>query len=189
MSQLSEATSSARVPPGASNVEDQCIDYEARQRQRSIVLNVCRLGLLALLLAFWEYGTGRWFDAVWFSSPSLIIADLISWLRGDLLYQLGVTLRETFLGYAFGTFAGIAAGSFLVRFDFLRRLLDPFIMSLNGIPRIAVAPLFIIWFGIGELSKIVLAALMTFFLCFYATLAGLRSVDKVHLDRARHGSE
>ena len=56
-------------------------------------------------------------------------------------------------------------------------MLDPFILALNGIPRIALAPLFIIWFGIGEPSKIVLAGMLSFFLCFYATLSGLRSVD------------
>ena len=64
-------------------------------------------------------------------------------------------------------------------------MLDPFILALNGIPRIALAPLFIIWFGIGEPSKIVLAGMLSFFLCFYATLSGLRSVDPAYLSIAR----
>jgi len=64
-------------------------------------------------------------------------------------------------------------------------MLDPFILALNGIPRIALAPLFIIWFGIGEPSKIVLAGLLSFFLCFYATLSGLRSVEPAYLSIAR----
>ena len=70
-------------------------------------------------------------------------------------------------------------------FAFLGKVLDPFILALNGIPRIALAPLFIIWFGIGEPSKIVLAGMLSFFLCFYATLSGLRSVDPAYISIAR----
>jgi len=73
----------------------------------------------------------------------------------------------------------------LARFVFAGKVLDPFILALNGIPRIALAPLFIIWFGIGEPSKIVLAGMLSFFLCFYATLSGLRSVDPAYISIAR----
>src|SRR3984893_10566004 len=84
-----------------------------------------------------------------------------------------------------GSLRGIATGALLARFVFLGQVLDPFILALNGIPRIALAPLFIIWFGIGEPSKIVLAGMLSFFLCFYATLSGLRSVDPAYLSIAR----
>jgi NitT/TauT family transport system permease protein len=76
-------------------------------------------------------------------------------------------------------------GALLARMEFLGKVLDPFILAANGIPRIALAPLFIIWFGIGEPSKMVLASLLSFFLCFYATLSGLRSVDPAHIAIAR----
>jgi NitT/TauT family transport system permease protein len=64
-------------------------------------------------------------------------------------------------------------------------VLDPFIVAINGVPRIALAPLMIIWFGIGDLSKMVLAGLLTFFLCFYSTMSGLRAVDQQHINIAR----
>ena len=80
---------------------------------------------------------------------------------------------------------GILTGALLARLEFLGKVLDPFILALNGIPRIALAPLFIIWFGIGEPSKMVLASMLTFFLCFYATLSGLRSVDPAYIAIAR----
>jgi NitT/TauT family transport system permease protein len=149
------------------------------------LLLAARLLLAVFLLALWEYGTRHWFDAFWFSSPSLIAAHLYHWAQDDLFSQLAITLRETFTGYAIGVTAGIALGTLLARLDFLSRVLDPFILALNGIPRIALAPLFIIWFGIGETSKIVLASLLAFFLCFYATLSGIRAVDRPHLDIAR----
>ena len=90
-----------------------------------------------------------------------------------------------FIGYTSGTLLGIASARCWRGFEFLGKVLDPFILALNGIPRIALAPLFIIWFGIGEPSKIVLAGLLSFFLCFYATLSGLRSVDPAYIAIAR----
>ncbi len=133
----------------------------------------------------WEYGTDRWFDALWFSSPLRVARHFIVWVQDDLVSHLVITLRECFIGYTIGTLAGIFIGALLARFDFLGKVLDPFILALNGIPRIALAPLFIIWFGIGEPSKIVLAGMLSFFLCFYATLSGLRSVDPAYLSIAR----
>ncbi len=160
-------------------------DWEAGERAGRRRVALARAGFAIVLLAVWEYGTGRWFDAIWFSSPSRILYFLIDWAGDDLLFQLMVTLRETAIGYSFGCAGGIIAGIVLSRLDFLYTVLDPFIVAVNGIPRIALAPMFIIWFGIGILSKIVLAAMLTFFLCFYATLAGIRGVERAHIDIAR----
>jgi NitT/TauT family transport system permease protein len=94
-------------------------------------------------------------------------------------------MKTTLFLLGVGMALGIAFGTLLARFQFLGKVLDPFILALNGIPRIALAPLFIIWFGIGEPSKIVLAGMLSFFLCFYATLSGLRSVDAAYISIAR----
>ena len=173
------------LPPGAANVEDDVKAWEAQERRDRVKLMLARLALAALILGVWEYGTGRWFDAFWFSSPSLIARHFYTWVQGDLIGHLIITLRETFIGYAAGTLIGITLGAVLARFEFAGKVLDPFILALNGIPRIALAPLFIIWFGIGELSKIVLASMLSLFLCFYATLSGLRSVDPALVSIAR----
>ena len=167
------------------SVEDGVRAWEAQQRRKRIVLTVMRLALAVGLLTLWEYGTDHWFDPFWFSSPLRILSYLYTWSQGNLFPNLLVTLRETFVGYACGTLSGIILGAVLARFQFVGQVLDPFIMALNGIPRIALAPLFIIWFGIGEPSKMVLASMLAFFLCFYATLSGLRSVSPAHVDIAR----
>jgi NitT/TauT family transport system permease protein len=174
----------AALPPGAANVEDDIKAWEAGERRNRWKLMAVRLALAIALLSLWEYGTDRWFDALWFSSPLRIARHFVVWVQEDLLTHLVITLRETFVGYSCGTFLGIMTGVLLARFTFLGKVLDPFILAVNGIPRIALAPLFIIWFGIGEPSKIVLAGMLSFFLCFYATLSGLRSVDPAYVSIA-----
>jgi NitT/TauT family transport system permease protein len=145
--------------------------------RRGYAVALTRLVLVVGALALWEYAAGRWVETFWISSPSLIGSYLWEWAHEDLLTHIAITTRETLLGYLTGSLSGIAAGVLLSRLEFAREVLDPIIMAINGIPRIALAPLFIIWFGIGETSKVVLAAMLTFFLCFYATLSGLKSID------------
>ena len=145
-----------------------------------------RLGFGLAVLVLWEAAAGRVIDPFWFSSPLRIARHLIEWVReGTLFGHLLVTLRETFLGFVLGSVAGIAVGVALSRLEFVARVLDPFIVAANGIPRVALAPLFIIWFGIGELSKIVLASTLTFFLTFYGTFSGLRAVEPAYQEIAR----
>jgi len=145
-----------------------------------------RLGFGLAVLVLWEAAAGRVIDPFWFSSPLRIARHLIEWVReGTLFGHLLVTLRETFLGFLLGSVAGIAVGVALSRLEFVARVLDPFIVAANGIPRVALAPLFIIWFGIGELSKIVLASTLTFFLTFYGTFSGLRAVEPAYQEIAR----
>jgi len=141
-------------------------------------------GVAVLLL--WEFAAGRWVDPFWFSSPARIISHLVQWTReGTLFGHLIVTLRETFLGYVLGSFTGILVGLVLSRLEFVAKVLDPFIVAANGIPRVALAPLFIIWFGIGELSKVILASTLVFFLTFYGTFSGLRAVEPAYKEIAR----
>jgi NitT/TauT family transport system permease protein len=181
----SDLIKEAALPPGAANVDDDIEAFAAEERRGRIKLMAARIVLAIVILAVWEYGTDRWFDALWFSSPLRVARHFWIWVQDDLVSHLVITLRECFIGYTIGTLMGIATGALLARFDFLGKMLDPFILALNGIPRIALAPLFIIWFGIGEPSKIVLAGLLSFFLCFYATLSGLRSVEPAYLSIAR----
>ncbi len=138
---------------------------------------VYRLLFVLVVLVSWEYSSGRYFDAFWFSRPTDIARAF--WLEvqsGRLGTNLGVTLQETFLGFPIGAAAGMITGFLLGRWTTLAQVLDPIILGLYGVPRIALAPLFIIWFGIGPLSKIMLVVLMVFFLTFFNTYAGVRSV-------------
>jgi len=131
-----------------------------------------------LLLAFWELSSGRLIDPFWVSSPSQVSKYLWQVISdGSIFGHLAITLYETFVGFFIGAFSGIALGFFLARREVMAQILDPYIVAFNGIPRIALAPLFIIWFGIGPNSKVILVVTVVFFLTFFNTYAGVKGVD------------
>ncbi len=142
-------------------------------------LNAYRLALAMAIFVSWEFVTGRWVDPFWFSSPLRIGRHLVEMVSDQRTYwDLWVTMTETFLGYFAGAILGVIVGLVLSRLETLAKILDPFIVAINGIPRVALAPLFIIWFGIDIKSKIVLASTLVFFITFYNTFAGIRGVEQ-----------
>lgn len=147
-----------------------------RESGRAALL--CQVLMLAAFLGLWEYASGTWVRPFYISKPSLILDRLWGWIAsGELWMHLAVTLQETLLGFFFGALAGFAAGLALGRSPFAARVLGPFIVAVNALPKVALAPLFILWFGIGLLMKVVLAVVIVFFLVFYNTFTGVQSVD------------
>ena len=132
------------------------------------------------LLGAWELASGTLIDTFFVSKPSLVVCELWQQARTGTLWQdLAVTiLQETLTGYVAGSFLGIAAGFLLAQAPTTARILNPYVMAIYGVPRIALAPLFIVWFGIGLTSKIWLAGMMAFFLAFFNTYTGVGSVDR-----------
>lgn len=132
---------------------------------------------LALLIA-WEASSGRLIDPFWVSSPSKVFGYLAEVTRdGSIFQHTAVTLYETVVGFVLGAVAGVSFGFLLAGRATLAAVLDPYIVAFNGIPRIALAPLFIIWFGIGPTSKVVLVVIVVFFLTFFSTYSGIQGVD------------
>jgi NitT/TauT family transport system permease protein len=154
-------------------------------------VDAVRLALLRLLpglalLGLWQVASGRWVRAVYLSSPVAVAERLVEMFRsGEIQPHIAVTLQELVLGYAFGVAAGIAAGYALGRSPRAALVFEPYLMGFYGIPKIALAPLFIIWLGIGIWSKVALAGIMVFFLVFYSVYAGVRGVDGQMVDLAR----
>lgn len=141
-------------------------------------LFIYRLIFGIALLGLWELSSGTLIDPFWVSSPSLVFRYLYGVIAdGSIFTHLGVTLYETFSGFFIGAFFGIGLGFALGRREALAQILDPYVVAFNGIPRIALAPLFIIWFGIGPASKIILVVSVVFFLTFFNTFAGVKGVD------------
>jgi NitT/TauT family transport system permease protein len=138
-----------------------------------------RLLMLAGLLAVWEAASGGLISRFWISSPSAIVAVLARWI-GDLSLfgHVGATLIEMAVGYVIGAALGVCAGFCLGFLPRLERITAPFIAAFYALPKIALAPLFVILFGIGLESKIVLVASTVFFLLLYNTLDGLRDADR-----------
>ena len=138
-----------------------------------------RLVLAVAILVAWEFASGRLVAEFFISKPSAIMAAFQRLIvSGNLFFHAGVTATEAFAGFAIGGTAGIVAGVLLGRSAFLADLLQPFILAFYSLPKIALAPLFVLWIGIGMWMKIVLTATVVFFLVFLNTFTGVRSVSR-----------
>lgn len=145
-----------------------------------------RIALLVVLVACWQLASGRLIDPLFISKPTAIWDRLVGWAQSGVLWANSwITIREIIFGYLIGAIAGVIFGFVIASQRLLYRVLDPFIMSLYSIPKVALAPLFIVWLGIGIEMKIVLAAVTVFFLVFLNTAAGVRDVDRGLIDAAR----
>ncbi len=150
-------------------------------------LNFHRLLFLLAVLAVWE-GVARLGLVQDFvlSRPSKISAWAVEALGSAFFWaNVGVTLRETLLGLLVGCVLGVASGFALAHWRGAFRLLEPFIMALYSLPRVALAPLFLVWFGIGEGSKVALAASLVFFVMLLNTYTGVREIDHNLVNAAR----
>jgi NitT/TauT family transport system permease protein len=141
----------------------------------------------ALFLGAWEWGgvTGR-LNQLFFSRPSAVWDALVLGVQGTLITtDARYTLVAVFLGFTSAALAGVAVAFMLSQMPYLRKVVNPFFTALNSLPRVALAPLFVMWFGIGLFSHIMMAASLTFFVVFANTMAGIESVDQDHLLLAR----
>ena len=139
---------------------------------------------LILFLAAWEAAVRVFGVAeVVLPTPSAIGRALWNLLAiGTLPKHLGVTLAEILAGFVLGALAGIALGALIAMSTILRRILYPYIIILQVVPKVAVAPLFIIWLGFGIESKVLMAVLISFFPLLVNTIAGLQNVQPEYLD-------
>jgi sulfonate transport system permease protein len=149
-------------------------------RARRLATDVWRIVLLVVIVGVWEGATRSGVIApFWVSSPSLVVLDLWRALSGgDVYVHIGVTLYEAFVGFIAGAIVGILGGFALARWEGLAHVLDPYVTALNSLPRVALAPLFILWFGIGLTSKMVLAFSLVVFILLVNTHAGAKNVDQ-----------
>ena len=153
------------------------------QRWRYLLAQVA---LLLLFLGLWQAASGRLIDDFFISSPSAIAVKLYVWtVDGTLWRSFLYTFQAMAGGFVLGSSVGFVVGFTLGRSPMLARLLDPFITAIYCMPKIALAPLLIMWFGIGIASKVAMAALIVFFLVFLNTFAGVRDVQAVHLQSVR----
>ena len=131
-----------------------------------------------VMLCSWQFASGRLVREAYISKPTDIARRLYElFATGEIWPSLKVTGQELVLSYVIGVASGLLIGYALGRSPRVARIVEPYVMAFYGIPKIALAPLFIIWFGIGIWSKVVLAGTMVFFLVFYNVYAGVRAID------------
>lgn len=156
---------------------------------QSIKLNNALLGLALpiVLLVSWEVaGVMGLLNPLLLPTPSEILQEFAALTySGELAKHLGISAWRAFLGFLLGGSLGLAAGIWVGVSYKTERLLDPSLQMLRTLPHLAIAPLFILWFGFGESSKILLIAKGSFFPLYVNTFLGIRSVDSKLFDVAR----
>ena len=153
-------------------------------RNRVLVWQV----LVAVLVVFaWQLLVDvKLLDPFFVSRPTEIARRIATWIvDGTLVRHLFVTVEESLLGLIVGAALGIASGFALARAPTVARVFDPYIKMLNAVPRVVLAPLFLLWFGLGIWSKVALAVTLVFFVMFFSTYQGVRDADPVLIDNAR----
>ena len=155
--------------------ERQAESAEASRFGRDNIL-LWQVGVVVGLLGAWEIA-GRLTGADQVSSPTQIVGRIITWLGGELYPHLFTTLGELVLGMTIGSCLGMVAGLVLGRMPLVAIILRPIIVGFYSVPLVTLAPLFIMFFGLGLLPKIVLVAIVTFFLLFFNTFTGAQQID------------
>jgi len=166
-------------------------------RKTSKALRFWQLLMLAALFAFWQVATDPalipplYFDdpnkaAFFFGRPLEVLDRVWSWFSSGSIYgHLWVTLVETVLAFVIGTASGLTVGLWLALSATAAALLDPYIKAFNSMPRVILAPIFGVWFGLGMASKVALGVTLVFFIVFFNVYQGVREVSHTVLANAR----
>ncbi|MEU6477795.1 ABC transporter permease [Streptomyces sp. NPDC047017] len=176
---------------GTAKAPDRARSRARAARRRRAVVTAARVLLLVAVLGLWEaLSRTEAIDPFNFSMPSRIWDQIWTWIshgtaQGSLGEQIWYTLYEALLGWAVGVVAGVVLGIALGRVPFLADVLGPYIKVLNSLPRIVLAPIFVIWFGLGPVSKIASAVVLVFFPVFFNAFQGAREVDRDLVSNAR----
>lgn len=150
-------------------------------------VRVTQFCLLLIFFGGWELTTRLGIvDVFFFPMPSNIFLRLISWFSSPTIYKdILLTLFEASAGFALGTGLGVICGIVLALNPYSSKVFEPFLKILNAIPRIVLAPIFTLWFGLGLMSKVVFVITLVFFIAFFNTYQGVREVNPVVLSNAR----
>lgn len=161
-----------------------------------------QLGVLFVFLGMWQLASRDAQYAFFLGEPIKVLGRIWSWFmpwgfgesalfpdglpgRADIYLHLGVTLLETLLAFAIGTVLGLVFGLWLALAPTASAILDPYIKAANSMPRVILAPIFAMWFGLGIWSKVALAVTLVFFIVFFNVYQGVKEVSPVVLANAR----
>jgi NitT/TauT family transport system permease protein len=165
-------------------------------------LRFWQVGVLLLTLALWHVASRDPQIAFFLGEPVQVVGRIWSWFmpfglgaslffpdglagRADVYLHLGVTLLETVLAFGIGTVLGLVCGLWLALSPLASAILEPYLKAANSMPRVILAPIFALWFGLGIWSKVALAVTLVFFVVFFNVYQGVKEVSPVILNNAR----
>jgi NitT/TauT family transport system permease protein len=177
----------ARALESEQDIQQRAAKARSRRKRNTWAL---RMAIVVVWLAAWEATATWWINPFFYSKPSAIAVRLYEWFTigtdfGSIWYQLFVTVEEAALGFVIGTVFGVLLGVMLGRSQYLADVLTPFIKAVNAVPRIILAALFVIWFGLGLTSKVATVVVLVFFAVFFNAFTGAREVDRNLINNAR----
>ena len=157
-----------------------------------LVLLALRIAVALVLLAAWHVlttvpiGGRKLLDPFFFSTPLDVLARVWKDFAGGGIWRhLGITLLETVLAFTIGSVGGIVFGFVFARGELVAAVFDPYIKAANALPRVVLAPIFALWFGLGIWSKVALGFTLVFFIVFFNVYQGVREVSPTILANAR----
>ena len=154
----------------------------SRLNNDSVLQAILVIGWLAL----WEFTAWKLNSDFWTSRPSAVAMALVRWWKsGTLATDLKLTLSAAAGGFVIGSVAGGVTGFILGWVKRLGNLFEPIILSIYTLPKIALAPLFVLWFGIGLINKVMFSGMLVFFMVLFTTFQGTRQVDRDLVENAR----
>jgi NitT/TauT family transport system permease protein len=151
-------------------------------------LRIWQAILLVVIIAGWQISSMLSSKAAFFfGDPAGVAERLVNWffIDCDIYRHLGVTLIETLLAFVIGTVIGLLIGLWLALNPRAAAICDPFLKAMNAMPRVILAPIFALWFGLGIASKVALAVTLVFFIVFFNVFQGVREVSPTLLANAR----
>lgn len=163
----------------------------ARLARRRVQVIAGQVAIAVVLIAGWQIGTLTGvIDPFFFGSPWGIVLRLWDWALNGTAYgsfwlQIWVTLKEAILGFLAGVSSGVFFGVLLGEIPYLAEVIGPYIKIVNALPRIVLGSIFVMWLGLGLPSKVMLAAVLVFFVVFFNAFQGVRSVDRNLIANAR----
>jgi NitT/TauT family transport system permease protein len=186
MNSMNEKGLASAVVAAHQSQQEQAQVRRQTALRDTVMLYIGRILILLVFgLAWWGAVQLKWIDKFFVSSPDAIIGFLVANFTKEIIPNAGNTLLATLIAFALSGIAGVLAGLLLFELPRVKRLIDPFVTALNSMPRIALAPIFILWFGIEVTSKVALAFSLGFFIVLLSTYAGIRNVDPILMRLSR----
>jgi NitT/TauT family transport system permease protein len=187
MAETTETRPTEALPRSAAADETGLASASVRRKaSRRVILGLQILTFIVLMAAWQALSAAKILDPFFFSRPSDIALRIGDWVISGFIWEhLAVTLIEALLALALGTLFGVVLGLAFARLELLAAVFDPYIRIFNALPRLILAPIFLLWFGLGIASKVALGVTLVFFVVFFNTYRGVREVDPVILNNAR----
>ncbi len=177
---MTAAAPTESTPPDPSSL------WQEKRETGDVAMVFYQFLLTIVVLFVWQGASGRLIDNFFISNPLDVLRRLYTWTaNGSIFHHIYATVLETVVGFVIGAVLGVALGIWLGMAPFYSRLLHPFLWAFNALPKVALAPLFVLWFGLGLESKIALAAILVLFIVFINTYQGIKDVDEDLLDSLR----